>query len=149
MVGGLKKIYGLNNAYKQYGNNQKGLFVLATFCNCNDEVARTWDETQGVLYPSINRDGFNDTDVRWLYADGQMFGTPAVCLIAPDRKIVEKDLADETACISNPNVDSLMIILRQYPIGQSVIKTNLTPKKTFKVLKNITPQHINLNVPSD
>lgn len=94
--------------------------MLAAFCNADKQEVIAWENTNNVKYPGIAVENGGDS-LRVIYGDGKIFGVPAICLIRPDGKIVEKDLADEAACISDPYVDSLNIILKYYKIGSTSI----------------------------
>lgn len=107
---------GLNKAYADFGENKKDLFILAAFCNATDDAVIAWENEHNVKYPGISKDQGGD-DLRYVYGNGKLFGVPTICLIRPDGKIVEKDLADEAACINDPYVDSLKIVLESYNIG--------------------------------
>jgi len=116
VVKGLTGKTGLNKAYVDFGENKRDLFILAAFCNATDEQVIAWENEHNVKYPGISRDEGGD-DLRYVYGNGKLFGVPTICLIRPDRKIVEKDLDDQAACINNTYVDSLKIVLDSYNIG--------------------------------
>jgi len=118
---------GLNKAYADFGENKRDLFILAAFCNTTDEETIAWENEHNVKYPGISRDQGGD-DLRYVYGNGEIFGVPTICLIRPDGKIVEKDLDDQAACINNPCVDSLNIVLKSYGIGA----TGITKENTIK-----------------
>ncbi len=121
MVKGLTGKTGLNKAYADFGENKGDLFILAAFCNATDEQVIAWENEHNVKYPGISKDEGGD-NLRVVYGDGKIFGVPTICLIRPDGKIVEKNLADEAACINNPYVDSLKIVLDSYNIGATANK---------------------------
>jgi hypothetical protein len=87
----------LNKAFDQYGKNKAGLKVIAAFKTGSNAECEKWDNADPSLAVSAAE------KVKYSSISGQSGGTaintnyspsayPTIILIAPDRKIVEKDI---------------------------------------------------------
>lgn len=118
--------------------------------NGDDASCLQYDKDHNVKYPSISGPA-GGADLRVTYGGGSVFGVPAVCLIRPDRYIIEKDLADEAAMYNPPYVDSLSIVLKQYPIGLTGIEENNLYNTTTRniAIKNLSCKKLNFLIPKE
>lgn len=78
----------INAEYVKYGSNNEGLIVLAAHSSGDDAAIQSWDNTNGVEFPSISGSNGGSS----IFSTYQVGATPTLILIAPDQEIVEQDI---------------------------------------------------------
>lgn len=125
----------INTEYEKYGSNTKGLIVLAAHKSGTDANIQTFDNTNKVKYPSISGNSGGTT----IFSTYQVNTTPTLILIAPDKKIVEKDIWP---------IANLPTILAKYNF--TPITNNLNEKVVNEIaVKNVNAQKIGFSIPID
>ena len=127
----------INDAYEEYGSNAEGLIVLAAHASGSDAQVISWDNTNNVKYPSFSGQNGGSS----LFSTYKVGATPTLILIAPDQKIVEKDIWP---------ISNLPSTLDKYDIGVTEISKNSNLLKIPQIsLKVVSSQNLILTVPCD
>ena len=78
----------MTEAYRLYGCNQAGVFVMEISPNGNDATCQAWADQFGVKYPTISRDG-GGNDIAQAIPVGYY---PTIMLIRPDHTFANRDI---------------------------------------------------------
>ncbi len=78
----------MTEAYRLYGCNQAGVFVMEISPNGNDATCQAWADQFGVKYPTISRDG-GGNDIAQAIPVGYY---PTIMLIRPDHTFAKRDI---------------------------------------------------------
>lgn len=125
----------IDSLYAKYNKNQAGLIVLSAYIlGETDAQVLQHVSNYKIPYPSISGTG-GGKDISALYKPAY---TPTIILMAPDKKIVEKDL----------NYTLLIPSLQKYPISTGV-KINFTKKGNpgRPLIKNFSKHTIEIYIP--
>ena len=79
-------------AYRLYGCNQAGVFVMEISPNGHDEACQAWVDQFGVQYPTISRDG-GGNEIAQAIPVGYY---PTIMLIRPDHTFASRDIYPPT-----------------------------------------------------
>ena len=82
----------MTEAYRLYGCNQAGVFVMEISPNGNDATCQAWADQFGVKYPTISRDG-GGNDIAQAIPVGYY---PTIMLIRPDHTFANRDIYPPT-----------------------------------------------------
>ncbi len=109
---------------------------MTAFVSGTDADCKEWDDAHNVEYPSIGGNAGGSQ----ISNDFGVTGWPTVILIAPDKKIVEKDIYPTSA---------IEKILQNYDIGNTKIAQSVfsIPNTPHLSLKAVTAQHLTLSIP--
>ena len=82
----------MTEAYRLYGCNQAGVFVMEISPNGNDATCQAWADQFGVKYPTISRDGGGND----IAQDIPVGYYPTIMLIRPDHTFANRDIYPPT-----------------------------------------------------